>query len=79
MMTLAAMQRIKMPIWNFQRHLAGLSLYPAPPRQPKLPWRSHPLSVSFSTGERRRWVNLAATQLPSDDDLLGRVNAVNLE
>ena len=31
LMTLAAMQRMKMPIWNFQRHLAGLSLYPAPP------------------------------------------------
>jgi hypothetical protein len=30
---------------------AGLSLYSALPRQPKLPWRSHPLSVSFSTGE----------------------------
>jgi hypothetical protein len=51
MMTLAAMQRMKMPIWNFQRHLAGLSLYPAPSRMPKLPCRSHPLSVSFSTGE----------------------------
>jgi hypothetical protein len=42
---------------------AGLSLYAALPRRPKLPWRSHPHSVSFSTGEM------------SDNGLSGRAPA----
>ncbi len=45
------MPHMKMPIWTFRRHLAGLSLYPAPPRaEIAVAKSSHPLSVSFSTG-----------------------------
>ena len=45
------MPHMKMPIWTFQRHLAGLSLYSAPPRaEIAVAKSSHPLSVSFSTG-----------------------------
>ena len=29
-LALAVMQHMKMPIWTFQRHLAGLFLYSAP-------------------------------------------------
>ena len=51
MTALAAMPHMKMPIWIFWRHLAGLSLYSAPPRaEIAVAKSSHPLSVSFSTG-----------------------------
>ena len=41
----------EIPIWNSQMHLVKQACLSALPRQSKLPWQSHPPSVSFSTGE----------------------------